>query len=68
MGKPFINLTGQIFTEWLVSPEHKSVPRSNGKEVQHILVLHLQHAETLHGWTLPTFAKGSRPIADITGR
>ena len=31
MGKPFINLTDQIFTEWTVSPKHKSVPRPSGK-------------------------------------
>jgi hypothetical protein len=31
MGKPFIDLTNQVFTEWTVSPNHKSVPRSSGK-------------------------------------
>jgi hypothetical protein len=31
MGKPFIDLTNQVFVKWTVSPQHKSVPRPSGK-------------------------------------
>ena len=31
MGKPFIDLSNQIYNDWTVSPHHKSVPRSSGK-------------------------------------
>ena len=31
MGKPFIDLTNQVFGEWTASPQHKSVPRPSGK-------------------------------------
>jgi hypothetical protein len=31
MGRPFIDLTNQVFVEWTVSDQHKSVPRPSGK-------------------------------------
>jgi hypothetical protein len=31
MGKPFIDLTNQVFGEWTASAQHKSVPRPSGK-------------------------------------
>ena len=31
MGKPFIDMSGQTFGHWAVSPEHKSVPRPDGR-------------------------------------
>jgi hypothetical protein len=31
MGKPFIDLTNQVYGDWRVSPHHKSVPRPSGK-------------------------------------